>query len=130
MVAAFGEARANPSLGYWACLRRELFRRAGRGKSASPVRRGESGSRAGVAFSPTLPIGLIGDPAQKTVLDEAGFLMEAFTGTGKLVRGATRYEQKQPKPRYLTLGSPAARAGPSGADWMSVTTVSSDEAAF
>ena len=24
-------------------------------------------------------IGLIGDPAQKTVLDEAGFLMEAFT---------------------------------------------------
>jgi len=54
----------------------------------------------------------------------------AFTGTGKLVRGATRYEQKQPKPRYLTLGSPAARAGPSGADWMSVTTVSSDEAAF
>src|SRR5262245_19647933 len=31
------------------------FRRAGRGKSASPVRRGESGSRAGVTFSPTLP---------------------------------------------------------------------------
>ena len=25
-------------------------------------------------------IDLIGDPAQKTVLDEAGFLMEAFTG--------------------------------------------------
>src|SRR5262249_32005954 len=24
-------------------------------------------------------IGIIGDPAQKTVLDEAGFLMEAFT---------------------------------------------------
>ena len=24
-------------------------------------------------------IGLIGDPAQKTVLDEAGFLMEVFT---------------------------------------------------
>jgi len=31
-------------------------------------------------------IGIIGDPAQKTVLDEAGFLMEAFTGTsGRIV---------------------------------------------
>ncbi len=29
----------------------------------------------------------------------------AFTGTGKLVRKATGYEQKQAKPRYLTLGS-------------------------
>src|ERR1017187_859469 len=31
------------------------FRRAGRGKSASPVRRGESGPRSTVALSPTLP---------------------------------------------------------------------------
>jgi hypothetical protein len=28
-------------------------------------------------------IGLIGDPAQKTVLDEAGFLMEGFTDSGE-----------------------------------------------
>ena len=28
-------------------------------------------------------IGLIGDPAQKTVLDEAGFLMEAFTNRSR-----------------------------------------------
>ena len=32
-----------------------VFRRAGRGKSASPVRRGESGSRSCIALSPTLP---------------------------------------------------------------------------
>ncbi|HLJ50552.1 MAG TPA: hypothetical protein VKU01_31280 [Bryobacteraceae bacterium] len=36
--------------------------------------------------------------------------LAAFTGTGKLVRQATGWEQKQPKPRYLTLGSLAARA--------------------
>ena len=32
-----------------------VSRRAGRGKSASPVRRGESGPRSCVALSPTLP---------------------------------------------------------------------------
>src|SRR5690349_24682479 len=32
-----------------------VSRRAGRGNSASPVRRGESGPRSCVAFSPTLP---------------------------------------------------------------------------
>src|SRR5215471_17561858 len=31
-------------------------------------------------------IGIIGDPAQKTVLDEAGFLMEAFTKPASIRR--------------------------------------------
>jgi hypothetical protein len=66
-------------------------------------------------------IGLIGDPAQKTVLDEAGFLMEAFTGTGKLVRKATSYEQQTAEAALLALGSQAARARPSSAAWISVT---------
>src|SRR5215471_18080729 len=57
-------------------------------------------------------IGLIGHPAQKTVLDEAGFLMEAFTGEGKLVRKATGYEKDKLKPRYPTSDSRAARAEP------------------
>ena len=34
-------------------------------------------------------ISLIGDPPQKQYLTRAGFLMEAFTGEGKLVRKAT-----------------------------------------
>ena len=34
-------------------------------------------------------IGIIGDPAQKTVLDEAGFLMEAFTAATWWIVGNT-----------------------------------------
>jgi hypothetical protein len=67
-TARRGVAHASAkSWGWWVWLARpnrglcmpeaRVFRRAGRGKSASPVRRGESGSRfLGVVRSPTLPV--------------------------------------------------------------------------
>src|SRR5215831_17801686 len=66
-------------------------------------------------------IGLIGDPAQKTVLDEAGFLMEAFTCAwrinrirrlsefGTSLRQCLRHRY-EPRP----VGDPASPAGGSG----------------
>src|SRR5689334_23150014 len=56
-------------------------------------------------------IGLV-IPAQKQYLTTASFLMEAFTGEGKLVRKATGYEQEKLKPRYPTSGSRATQAEP------------------
>jgi len=55
-------------------------------------------------------IGIIGDPAQKTVLDEAGFLMEAFAREVKLVRKATSHERTDAQPSGSGFAGFASRA--------------------
>ena len=49
-------------------------------------------------------IGLIGDPAPKKYLTRVGFLMEAFTGQGKLFERQLATNSKELKPRYPGIG--------------------------
>src|SRR5215831_10339286 len=61
-------------------------------------------------------IGLIGDPAQKTVLDEAGFLMEAFTA---VPAGCSSGQSEYFGPEH-TAGSAARDREPTWYCWMRI----------
>ena len=62
MAAALGEVGVDPSIGDCACLRRELSGEPDVVNLHLRFDEGRAGRATRVAFSPTLPIGRIGDP--------------------------------------------------------------------
>jgi hypothetical protein len=79
MAAALGEVGAGSSVGYCACLRRELSGEPDAGNLHLRFDEGRVGRAIVVALSPTLPINRIGDTTKLT-LDTECLLMEAATG--------------------------------------------------
>ena len=69
MAAALGTVGADPSIGYCACLRRELSGEPDAGNLHLRFDEGRVGRATGVAFSPTLPIGSGNGTTKKKRLD-------------------------------------------------------------